>query len=70
VTTLLEHPEPRIADRVVLEARRQELTRSVLSLVCQTTGRKRSPEERARLAALVGEIDRVRGDLRRAGLHA
>jgi hypothetical protein len=70
VITLLEHDEPRLADRMSLEAQRRELSRSVLSLVCQTTGRRRSPEERARLAALVREIDRVRGELRRAGPHA
>jgi hypothetical protein len=55
-------------DYATLETQRRELSRRVLSLICSTTGRQRTPDERARLEALVQEIDRVRHDLRDASI--
>jgi hypothetical protein len=43
-----------------LEAQQRLLTRGLLSLICSTTGRAPTPDERGRLAALTQEIDRVR----------
>ena len=60
MTTVLEHDERRSADRRTLEAEQRDLSRAVLSLICSTTGRRRTPEERARLVDLVREIARVR----------
>jgi hypothetical protein len=70
VTTLLEHGQRRVLDRETLEAYSRDLTRAVLSIICTTTGRQRTPDERARLDALVREIHRVRSDLRAARLPA
>jgi hypothetical protein len=50
----------------VLEAQQRALARDILSLICATTGRQRTPAERTRLDALIREIDRVRQDRRDA----
>ena len=70
MTTLLEHGQPGVLDRATLEAYSRDLSRAVLSIICTTTGRERTPDERARLDALVREIHRVRSDLRTAHHHA
>jgi hypothetical protein len=49
-----------------LEARERDLTRGVLSLICRTTGRRRTPDECRDLDALVGEIRVVRTARREA----
>ena len=54
------HDEIRFPDPQALEAQQRALTRGVLSLICTTTGRRPTPDERGRLAALTQEIDRVR----------
>jgi hypothetical protein len=53
-------------DPKVLEARERDLTRGVLSLICRTTGRRRTPDECRHLEALVGEIRDVRHARREA----
>jgi hypothetical protein len=55
-----------VLDPRALEARERDLTRSVLSLICQTTGRRRTPDEAHSLDALVGEIRVVRHARREA----
>jgi hypothetical protein len=52
------------ADLATLEEHRRTLLRGVLSLICTTTGRPRTPDECARLDELVREIERVRADMR------
>ena len=49
-----------------LEAQQRTLTRDILSLICATTGRQRTADERSRLEALTREVDRVRQDRREA----
>jgi hypothetical protein len=66
VVSVRERDQLQIADGTTLEAYRRDLSRGVLSIICTTTGRRRTPEECARLDALVREIDRVRSDLRHA----
>ena len=57
-------------DPTALEARRErDLTRGVLSLICRTTGRRRTPDECRHLDALVGEIRDVRHARREAARH-
>ena len=51
-------------DLATLEEHQRDLSRGVLSLICTSTGRQRTPDERARLDALVREIERVRIDMR------
>jgi hypothetical protein len=53
-------------DPRALEARERDLTRDVLSLICRTTGRRRTPDECRELDALVGEIRHVRHARREA----
>ena len=53
-------------DPTALEARERDLTRGVLSLICRTTGRRRTPDECRHLDALVGEIRDVRHARREA----
>jgi hypothetical protein len=53
-------------DATSLEAQERDLTRRVLSLICRTTGRRRTPEECRSLDALVGEIRAVRHARREA----
>jgi hypothetical protein len=53
-------------DPSALEARERDLTRGVLSLICRTTGRRRTPDESRDLDALVGEIHVVRHARREA----
>jgi len=53
-------------DPRTLEARERDLTRGVLSLICRTTGRRRTPEETRDLDELVGEIRHVRSARREA----
>jgi hypothetical protein len=53
-------------DPTALEARERDLTRGVLSLICRTTGRRRTPDESRDLDALVGEIHVVRHARREA----
>ena len=69
MTTVLEHGQSGVLDRATLEAYSRDLTRAALSIICTTTGRKRTSDERARLDALVRQIHRVRGDLRTARHH-
>ena len=59
-------PETQTLDTRALEARERDLTRSVLSLICRTTGRRRTPDECRDLDALVGEIRFVRNARREA----
>jgi hypothetical protein len=59
----------RVATRptfATLDEHRRELTRRVLSIICRTTGRRRTPDECADLDALVRDIHQVRNDLRNA----
>ena len=53
-------------DPRTLEQREHDLTRSVLSLICRTTGRRRTPDECHDLDLLVGEIRHVRHARREA----
>ena len=53
-------------DPKALESREQDLTRGVLSLICRTTGRTRTPAECRHLEALVDEIRDVRSARREA----
>lgn len=52
--------DTQVLDPRALEARERDLTRGVLSLICQTTGRRRTPEEHRLLDTLVKEIRDVR----------
>jgi hypothetical protein len=61
--------ETQVLDSRALEARERDLTRGVLSLICQTTGRRRTPEERRLLDTLVREIRDVRLARREAARH-
>jgi hypothetical protein len=58
--------ETETLDPRALEARERDLTRDVLSLICRTTGRRRSPVECRDLDALVEEIRHVRHARREA----
>ncbi len=58
--------EAGLPDYSELEEQQRALTRDLLSVICATTGRRRTPDERSRLDALTGEIDRVRRDRRDA----
>jgi hypothetical protein len=53
-------------DPRTLEARERDLTRGVLSIICRTTGRRRTPDECRHLDALVDEIRAVRHARREA----
>jgi hypothetical protein len=53
-------------DPRTLEQRERDLTRGVLSLICRTTGRRRTPDECRDLEVLVGEIRHVRHARREA----
>jgi hypothetical protein len=55
-----------MVDPRALEARELDLTRGVLSLICQTTGRRRTPEEARLIDTLIGEIRGVRTARREA----
>ena len=59
-------PETQTLEPRALEARERDLTRGVLSLICRTTGRRRTPDECRDLDALVGEIRFVRNARREA----
>jgi hypothetical protein len=54
-------PDPR-----ALEARERDLTRGVLSLICRSSGRRRTPDESRDLDELVVEIRQVRHERREA----
>ena len=58
--------ETPVLDPIALEERERDLTRGVLSLICQTTGRRRTPQEARLLDALVREIRSVRTARREA----
>ena len=58
--------EPSTQDPRTLEARERDLTRNVLSIICRTTGRRRTPDECRDLDALVVEIRDVRHARREA----
>lgn len=58
-----------LLDPVALEARERDLTRGMLSLICQSTGRRRTPQERRLIDALVSEIRDVRNARREAARH-
>jgi hypothetical protein len=60
---LSENP---IHDPRALEARERDLTRGLLSIICRSTGRRRTPDEARTLDALVGEIRDVRHARREA----
>jgi hypothetical protein len=49
-----------------LEARERDLTRGLLSLICRSTGRRRTPDECRHLGVLVSEIRDVRHARREA----
>ncbi|HEY3670058.1 MAG TPA: hypothetical protein VGN51_03920 [Acidimicrobiia bacterium] len=49
-----------------LEARERDLTRGLLSLICRSTGRRRTPDECRHLDVLVSEIRDVRHARREA----
>jgi hypothetical protein len=53
-----------------LEARERDLTRRVLSVVCRSSGRRRTPDECRHLDALVLEIHGVRHARREAARHS
>jgi hypothetical protein len=53
-----------------LEARERDLTRRVLSLICRSTGRRRTPDECRHMDALVHEIQCVRHARREAARQA
>jgi hypothetical protein len=57
-----------LLDPVALEERERDLTRGMLSLICQSTGRRRTPQEARLIDALVSEIRDVR-TARRAAAH-
>jgi hypothetical protein len=59
-------PETQGLDPQLLEARERDLNRGVLSVICRSTGRARTPDECRDLDALVGEIRRVRTERREA----
>ena len=63
---MLAGSETETLDPRMLEAHERDLTRNVLSLICRTTGRRRTPEERRDLDTLVGEIRDVRHARREA----
>jgi hypothetical protein len=52
-----------------LEARERDLTRRVLSVICRSTGRRRTPDECRHLDALIHEIQCVRNARREAARH-
>jgi hypothetical protein len=52
-----------------LESRERDLTRRVLSVICRSTGRRRTAEESRHLDELVGEIQSVRNARREAARH-
>ncbi len=56
-------------DPRTLEQRERDLTRGVLSLICRTTGRRRTPDECRHLDLLVTEIHVVRHARREAARH-
>ncbi len=58
-----------LLDPVALEERERDLTRGMLSLICQSTGRRRSPQEARLIDALVSEIRQVRVARRDAARH-
>jgi hypothetical protein len=63
---MLAGSQTEMLDPAALEARERDLTRGVLSLICRTTGRRRTPAECRALDALVGEIREVRHARREA----
>jgi hypothetical protein len=58
-----------LLDPAALEARERDLTRGMLSLICQSTGRRRTPQEARLIDALVSEIRDVRSARREAARH-
>ena len=56
-------------DPIALEARERDLTRGMLSLICQSTGRRRTPQEARLIDALASEIRGVRHARREAIRH-
>jgi hypothetical protein len=66
VFSVCEREQSRAPAVATLEADKRELLRRVVSLICSTTGRQRTPAEHARMELLVREIDRVRREMRTA----
>ena len=64
--SVCEREQSLTSDVASLEAYKRELLRRVVSLICSTTGRRRTPDEDARMEILVREIDHVRGQMRSA----
>ena len=64
--SVCERDEAPASDVATLAAYQRQLLRRVVSLICTTTGRRRTPDEDARMEMLVREIDHVRGQLRSA----
>jgi hypothetical protein len=64
VISVRERNRSQPADVATLEEHRRTLLRSVLSLICTTTGRPRTPDECAQLDELVRQIECVRADMR------
>ena len=58
-----------VLDPVELEERERNLTRGMLSLICQSTGRRRTPQEARLIDALASEIRGVRHARREAIRH-
>ena len=58
-----------VLDPRALEARERDLNRGVLSVICRSTGRRRTPDEIRSLDALVSEIRDVRNARREAALQ-
>jgi hypothetical protein len=61
--------ETEVLDPFALEERERDLTRGMLSLICQSTGRRRTPQEARLIDALVTEIRGVRSARREAARH-
>jgi hypothetical protein len=64
--TMLAENKIETLDSRTLEARERDLTRGVLSLICRSTGRRRTPDECRHLDVLVDEIRDVRHARREA----
>lgn len=64
--SVCERERSPVADVATLDAYKRVLLRRVVSLICSTTGRRRTPDEDVRMELLVREIDHVRGQMRSA----
>ena len=61
---------PSASESKHLEARERDLTRRVLSVICRSSGRRRTPDESRHLDALVHEIHCVRHARREVARHS